>query len=411
MIKSILQLFSSSMLGRLIGLLRFQIILYVFGQNEFSDSIIYFTTFIWLVNNFFVIPNVNSSIIADLDSNEEKNHPIIIINFIRKITKVSLLSGFIALLLLFFVNSNDIFSLDILSIVLIFLTFPLLGVNEIISLYNQYKGKYFLYSFNPVIWNLILIICLVLYWILDIKNFYIYFIFLFFAKLTSLLIQYKFSNLNLFKIYNNKNVIIDKPSINIYYTLSIIIFSGITFFDLTILNLYSAVGALTVYSILLKIPTLLLSLISSSTLPVFFNRIIMNKGSLFKNFINFSGLSFLLFLLLGFTYLFIGEFIFESLFNYSLTKPDNIDIYLALLFMFVSSFAFFLIRLSVEFRFQKSIFIFALIGVILKFSGTYLYIINIRNLILLNILVVSLISISGIFLFITNQSNQKPKKI
>ena len=72
MIKPILELFSSSMLGRLIGLLRFQVILYVFGQNEFSDNIIYFTTFIWLVNNFFVIPNVNSSIIADLDSNEEK---------------------------------------------------------------------------------------------------------------------------------------------------------------------------------------------------------------------------------------------------------------------------------------------------------------------------------------------------
>ena len=78
--------------------------------------------------------------------------------------------------------------------------------------------------------------------------------------------------------------------------------------------------------------------------------------------------------------------------------------------MFVSSFAFFLIRLSVEFRFQKSIFIFALIGVILKFSGTYLYIINIRNLILLNILVVSQISISGVFLLMVNQSNQKTKK-
>ena len=196
MIKPILELFSSSMLGRLIGLLRFQVILYVFGQNEFSDNIIYFTTFIWLVNNFFVIPNVNSSIIADLDSNEEKNHNIIIINFIRRITKVSLSTGLIALLFLFFVNSNDIFSLDILSLVLIFFTFPLLGINEIISLYNQYKGKYFLYSFNPVIWNLILIICLLLYWVFDIQNLYTYFIFLLLAKLTSIIIQYKFSNLN-----------------------------------------------------------------------------------------------------------------------------------------------------------------------------------------------------------------------
>ena len=406
MIKPILELFSSSMLGRLIGLLRFQIILYVFGQNEFSDNIIYFTTFIWLVNNFFVIPNVNSSIIADLDSNEEKNHNIIIINFIRRITKVSLSTGFIALLLLFLVNSNDIYSLDTLSLFLIFLTFPLLGINEILSLYNQYRGKYFLYSFNPVIWNLILIICLLLYWVFDIKNFYTYFIFLLLAKLTSLVIQYKFSNLNLFKTYKNINFKIFKPSTNIYYTLSIIIFSGITFFDLTILNLYSAVGALTVYSIFLKIPTLLLSLISSSTLPVFFNRIIMNEGSLFKNFLNFSALSLLLFLLVGFIYLFFGEFIFESLFNYNLTKSDNLDIYLALLFMFVSSFAFFLIRLSVEFKFQKAIFIYAFVGIIIKTAATYLYTVNIRNLILLSTLVVSLISISGAFLFLFNNKKR-----
>lgn len=406
MIKPILELFSSSMLGRLIGLLRFQVILYVFGQNEFSDNIIYFTTFIWLVNNFFVIPNVNSSIIADLDSNEEKNHNIIIINFIRRITKVSLSTGLIALLFLFFVNSNDIFSLDILSLVLIFFTFPLLGINEIISLYNQYKGKYFLYSFNPVIWNLILIICLLLYWVFDIQNLYTYFIFLLLAKLTSIIIQYKFSNLNLFKIYKNRNFKIFNPSTNIYYTLSIIIFSSITFFDLTVLNLYSAVGALTVYSIFLKIPTLLLSLITSSTLPVFFNRIIMNEGSLFKNFLHFSGLSFLLFLSVGFVYLFLDEFIFNSLFNYIITKSDKIDIYLALLFMFISSFAFFLIRLSVEFKFQKAIFIYAFLGIIIKTAVTYLCAVNIRNLILLSILVVSLISISGSLLFLFNYNKR-----
>lgn len=398
MTKPILELFSSSLLGRLIGLLRFQVILYVFGQNEFSDSIIYFTTFIWLVNNFFVIPNVNSSLIADLTSNDEENHSIIIINLIRKIIIVSLSSGFIALLVVFLViGNNDILSLDVLSLVLIFLTLPLLGVNEIVSLYNQYKGRYFLYSFNPVIWNVILILCLVLYWILDIKNFYIYFLFFFFAKLISLFIQYKFSNLNLHQTYINRNLVNVKPSINIYYTISIIIFSGITFFDLTILGIYSFVGAVTVYSILLKIPTLLMSLISSSALPVFFNRIIMKEGSLFKNLINFLGLSFFLFMLLGFSYLFIGEYIFKYLFNYSLTNFDYLDIYLALIFMFVSSFAFFFIRLSVEFKFQKSIFVISFLGLIIKLVSTYLFTINIRNLIILNILALGLVSISGLY--------------
>lgn len=398
MTKPILELFSSSLLGRLIGLLRFQVILYVFGQNEFSDSIIYFTTFIWLVNNFFVIPNVNSSLIADLTSNDEENHPIIIINLIRKIIIVSLSSGFIALLVVFLViGNNDILSLDVLSLVLIFLTLPLLGVNEIVSLYNQYKGRYFLYSFNPVIWNVILILCLVLYWILDIKNFYIYFLFFFFAKLISLFIQYKFSNLNLHQTYKNRNLVNVKPSINIYYTISIIIFSGITFFDLTILGIYSFVGAVTVYSILLKIPTLLMSLISSSALPVFFNRIIMKEGSLFRNLFNFLGLSFFLFMLLGFSYLFIGEYIFKYLFNYSLTNFDYLDIYLALIFMFVSSFAFFFIRLSVEFKFQKSIFVISFLGLIIKLVSTYLFTINIRNLIILNILALGLVSISGLY--------------
>ena len=90
----------------------------------------------------------------------------------------------------------------------------------------------------------------------------------------------------------------------------------------------------------------------------------MNEGSLFKNFLHFSGLSFLLlFLSVGFVYLFLDEFIFNSLFNYILTKSDNLNIYLALLFMFISSFAFFLIRLSVEFKFQKAIFIYAFLGI------------------------------------------------
>ena len=147
-----------------------------------------------------------------------------------------------------------------------------------------------------------------------------------------------------------------------------------------------------------------MSLISSSALPVFFNRIIMKEGSLFNNFINFSGLSFLLFMLLGFSYLFIGEFIFKYLFNYSLTKFDDLDVYLALFFMFVSSFAFFFIRLSVEFKFQKSIFVISFLGLIIKLVSTYLFTINIRNLLLFNILALSLVSISGLYSIFIKQN-------
>lgn len=409
--RSIIELFSSSFLGRIIGLIRFQVVLFVFGQNILSDSIIYFTAFIWLVNNFFVIPSVNSSLIADLGANDQDQHVMIIQNLVKRISKLAIFIGIMSLIIVVFLNTNKgILNLDIISICLILMTFPLLGINEIFSLYNQYKEKYFLYSFNPAVWNSVLIVGLFFYWHFDLEDLWFYFLFLLIAKILTVTIQFKYSKLKLTWGKGDNEVKKTEKSEgnhNIFYNFAIIIFSGISFFDLNILSIYSVVGAVTVYTIFLKIPSLLQTIVTSSTLPVFFNRIVLKQATLVKSIMQFVGLTLLLFLGIAVVYLIMGKWLFSIFFNYELTEIDIADIYLSLLYMLVSTLSFFLIRLSVEYKYQKIIFVSSVLAVIIKLTATQLYVVDIRNLLLVNIIVFGIIFITGIFLiFKKNKSNE-----
>lgn len=411
MLRPVIELFSSSFLGRIIGLLRFQAILYVFGQNILSDSIIYFTAFIWLVNNFFVIPSVNSSLIADLGANDEEHHITIIQNLVKRVFKLSVLTGVLSLIIVIFLYGNKgIMNLDVISVSIILVIFPLLGINEIFSLYNQYKENYFLYSFNPVVWNSVLIIGLIFYWLFEIENLWFYFLFLLIAKVLTVTVQYKYSKLKLTwgkEDKRGKKTQNTGGNHNIYYNLSIIIFSGISFFDLNILSKYSVVGTVTVYTIFLKIPSLLQTIVASSTLPVFFNRIVLKQSTLVKSIAQFVGLTLLLFLGIAIVYLIMGKWLFSTFFNYELAEIDIRDIYFSLIYMLVSTLSFFFIRLSVEYKYQKIIFASSVLAVIIKLAATKLYVVDIRNLLLVNMIVFGIIFITGIFsIFKKNNSNE-----
>lgn len=393
MLRSILLLFSSSFIGRLFGLLRFQGLLYVFGQSSFSDTIIYFTTFVWLVNNFFITPIVNRSLIADLGRVDEIEYFYVINALIKKVLKAAFISG---LSMLFFLEAYNFFyeslELDIYSKFLIILIFPILGLNEIFSLFNQFKGKYFLYSLNTAIWNVFLLFSLMLYYFLNIKDsFVLYFFFLFLGKVSSLILQFKNThiNLNVFNFLLEKKVVesTKKEHKQYFYNLSIIIFSSITFFDLNLLSTNGLVGVITVYSIILKLPSLLQSLLTSALIPVFFNKLVLEKGKFFKTIFQFSLLCFLCFLTLGLLYVFFGDLIYELLFNYKLLASDNENLILGLLYMFLSLISFFLIRLSVEFKFQKVIFITLLFGLFFKLIYTQIVSVTVYSLLTSNLII------------------------
>tara|TARA_B100001093_G_scaffold488750_1_gene526249 strand:+ start:186 stop:1442 length:1257 start_codon:yes stop_codon:yes gene_type:complete len=411
MLKSIILLFSSSFIGRSLGLLRFLVLVSIFGKGSFTDTIIYFTTFIWLVNNFFVVPIVNRSLIADLGGAHESEYFYVINSLIKKVLKSALITGLTMTLVLEVYNLfHNNLELDIYSKFFILLIFPVLGLNEIFSLFNQFKKKYFLYSINTAIWNTTLIFSLMVYYFLGIKEgFVIYFLFLFLGKVLSLTIQFKNTHLDIgvlnFLLLNNVYKRSKKEKNDYFYQISIILFSSITFFDLNLLGTTNLVGIITVYSIILKLPSLLQSLLTSALIPVFFNKLVLEKGKLLTTFTLFATTCFLAFSLLGVFYALFGESIHNLLFDYQLSVSDNKNLIVGLLYMFFSIVSLFLIRLSVEFKFQKLIFISLLLGLFFKLIYSQIITITINSLLISNLVIFSIVVLSGAF-FIASRNKK-----
>jgi|GEM_PF-1160656 len=401
MLRAITALFSSSMIGRALGLLRFQLLLIAFSQSGFTDSVIYVTTLIWTINNFFVVPTVNRNLIAELASVEKGRHPEIIKAAFFSVFKVSLISAFCTLICLFLLNQWVAgFDYSKWEMLVIFLIIAVLGTNEIFSLYNQFNKKYFLYGINPAIWNGILSIGVLFLWLLDTESILIYLSFLALSIGVSIFIQFRYSGLDFEQIVGAKINNLENRLLNVehkyWYNGTVILFMGTTFFDLNVLKFSNTAGLVTVYSIILKLPELLVSVINGSIQPVFFNAIIKRTKPIVQTFFKF-----FLFSLLGFIFLAIVTFIFNQqlflvLFNFNVGEYSGSS-FLAICMLFISTLSYMLIRLSVEFNYSKSLFFITLIGVILKSVLLIMYHSGITYLISLNILFFLLIFCFGLF--------------
>lgn len=371
MIKAIVSLFSSSMIGRLIGLFRFQLMLYLFSHSKFTDDIIYTTTLIWTINNFFITPIVNKSLISDLNTSPQESHTALLRGTILSVLKMTMFVSTILFLginiIQYYSSIIDYNNYEIVCVILIIIS---LGINEIFSLYNQFSNKYFVYAFNRTIWNIIIMVGLIIIAIANTESLLYYLLFMLISIFISISYQLNYSNINIKNILNLSTKYYKKRNFdinNFWYNGTILIYFGITFIDLNILKNNSVVGIITTYTILLKLPELILSLINGSIQPVFFNSIIKDYHSLIPNMLKYKSIAFLLyFLLFLFTYLF-GDIFFNLMFNFSIYGYELLSYY-AILMMFLNVLSYMYLRLSVEFEYSKSLFYVSFILLLVKLS-------------------------------------------
>ncbi|MFY0683213.1 MAG: hypothetical protein JXR20_01575 [Balneola sp.] len=355
-----------------------------------------------------MIPTINKSLIADLSKSDVEYHSLIV----SRTSKLALKSGFIAgliavsiVLVLQFTGNGIYFSS--LELILIFLIIIALGQNEVFSLYNQYKKKYFLYALNPGVWNTILILGISTMWLVNIQAIYIYLLYMFLAILITIFIQYKKSGVS-FNL-TSKSSMFGKETItaskNYWYNGVIILFMGTTFFDLNIITVFSVAGIVTVYTILLKLPELTLSIINGSVQPVYFNSIMNSLESIKKEFTRFLILSLLAFLGLGlFLYLMKGP-IFEYMFNFNITGYET-TLILMILMVFLASVSYMLARLSEEFMYSKYMFFISLLTVSLKVVLISVFEFELKLIIYSNIATYGSMILVGLYFLLIKKNHQ-----
>ncbi len=370
MIKPIFSLFSSSMIGRVLGLLRFQLMLYLFNQTLFTDNIIYTTTLIWTINNFFIVPIVNKSLISDLNNVSKEEHNVVIRNVLRLIFRAIILTALLAYsisALIIYFNDSILYNNFELLIILIIVTS--LGINEVFSLYNQFNDKYFIYAFNRTIWNVIIIIGLYYIYIINNESITYYLVFMLLSILLSLLIQFYISKFRIKDLMFKEKITIQgvQKRNNIWYSALIIIFLGITFIDLNFLKIHTAIGIITTFTILMKLPDLLLSLINSAIQPVYFNSIIKNYSRLKNNLLVFCLIVIILFIILFIiTYIF-GDNLYLYMFNFIINDYENLS-YWVICMVGLNTLSYMLVRLSVDFTYTKNLLIAACFALCIKLT-------------------------------------------
>ena len=387
MLKAIISLFSSSMIGRIIGLFRFQLMLYLFSQSVFTDDIIYTTTLIWTINNFFITPLVNKSLISDLNITEQNIHISLVKKTIYSVLKIT---GIISIILIVSINFiqhyTDAINYNNIEVLCILIIISLLGLNEVFSLYNQYNNKYFVYAFNRSIWNLVLIFGLIVISIIDIESLLYYLLFMLASIIFSIAFQIKNSNFKLKLLLEyDKSYMIVSNSVdkNLWYNGIILIYLGLTFIDLNLLKNNSSVGVITTFTILLKLPELILSLINGSVLPVFFNSIIKDYNTLLVNMMKYKSIALILYLILFLITFKFGSYLFDFMFNFTLTGFESLAYY-AILMMFFNALSYMYVRLSVDFKYTKALFFISLLSLLTKLCIIY-YDITIEIILLSNI--------------------------
>ncbi|MBO6622611.1 MAG: hypothetical protein JJ892_06780 [Balneola sp.] len=407
MIKSIASLFTSSLLGRIIGFFRFQLLVFIFSQTHFTDKVIYTTTLIWTLNNFFVIPNVNKSLIADLSGTIKENYSSILWDTSMLAFRSGVFAGLISVLIILFLQlSGSPLDFKVYDLVLVFIIVIGLGQNEVFSLYNQFKKRFFLYALNPGVWNTVLIIGILTMWFLGSTELYIYLIFLLIAILSTIYMQYSkvdvpFSRQSVINTMDTS--IVKSPKKDYWYNGVVILFMGTTFLDLNFITIFSVAGIVTVYTILLKIPELMLSIINGSVQPVFFNLIMDKQDYLKKSFNRFLILSSTAFILMG-LFLFAFKYkLYQYLFNFQVAGYES-SLLLVIIMAFFASFSYMIVRLSEEFKYSKKLFFGALAMIIIKLFVIITLDFSLDMIIYTNIATYVCITIIGLYFLFLRKS-------
>ncbi|MBO6587226.1 MAG: hypothetical protein JJ953_14040 [Gracilimonas sp.] len=387
LLKKSLNLGFGSLLGRIVGFFRYQVIIVLIGINSTTDDVIFFYTMLWFSFSFVILPVMSGSLIADL--NEIEDFEKVISNYISEIIIYAITILIISLVIKIGFNPPQLPAYDILLII-IFSLF-LLGFNEAISLYNQYMDRYFLYSINPLIWNTVMIMSTYFLYKINYFNTFGYLLLFSISILFSLVLQFKKSKLYILRILKQINFrkIELKPK---YYQLTIVLFSSSLFIDFNLFKSVNNPGLISTYSLINKIPELLSSIVSGSLLVVIYNDVIKDKIRVEKGFLKLTAINLLVFLGGGLVIYVYHDFIYGTLFNYNMYPHLN-TLSMSFIFYFLFSTLSLIIRLSYVNGLDKVFFFIISPLVLFKIAYFSFNQATIHSILLVNIILYLIISV------------------
>ncbi|WP_103665863.1 MATE family efflux transporter [Gracilimonas amylolytica] len=382
-------------LGRLVGFFRFQLLIFLLGLSTVSDNIIYYYTLVWFLYNFFISPLLSGVVIPELEESNDYN--FIICKHLKELIFYSVIL-FSGLLVIFLIPQLELFELGM--IINLFIILLLMGFNELISLYNQFKNKYFTYSINPLIWNLFSLVYTVILYYLGIISANTYLLCYSVSVLVTLIFQFYTSDLKL-KIIKDKFKTVRYQFHFKYYHIASVIFTSAIFIDFNFLKISAEEGSISFYSVLNKLPELFASFIAGTIIVVLFNNLVKNKIILEKAINIVIVLTLASFSLL---YLIISHDsgqIINYLFNTELRFSASILLAITSYFA-IFTICSFLVRASYFLKIDKSITLLLLLILGIKFYYYTQGAISIVEMINFNLVSYSILLLFSIYKIIKN---------
>ncbi len=312
MIKKITKIFTTSLLGKILGFLRLQLLTVFFGANYLTDAIILITNIYWFWSNNIVDSLFSNTLIPRIAVHSKKKMQIV--EAVRTISAVNILSIFLGILVVFFSKSilhvfapaanAQLYSYGNYLMLLMFPLLFLIPLTEIFTLVNQYNERFFISASNMTIWNSFQIIAIL------IVHFYLKVNLLLYVYAGCTIISYLITaSMQLTAVKYNKHLSFKylfhvsfkhfKSSVlhNFTYFLSTVFLQVNLYVNFAFISTLGA-GAITIYNNIIKVPDVIQSLIMTSLTILFFNEIATEKEKIVTQYKKFTFYIFLITLLL-----------------------------------------------------------------------------------------------------------------
>lgn len=285
MLKKLLKIFSVSTLGKALGFIKVQLLTSFFGANIYTDALIIVINIYWFWSNEIIYSLFSNTLIPNLaKENSQKGQSF---HLIKVLASSNFLSLVFFLLIVTFpkliiypfapLASKDFFAT---AEKLLFFLAPLavlIPLTEIFTLANQFKDRFFISAINMTIWNLFQIISILIsYFFLDISSLiYLYAFLTICAYFITTVLQMRSSNF--MSYFRLKKVFIfsfksfrQNVKNNYSYFISTVLFQINIYINYAFVSKLT-IGSITIFDVILKVPSVFQSLLISSLAVIFFN--------------------------------------------------------------------------------------------------------------------------------------------
>jgi len=369
MLKSVFKLLIGNVFSRIAGFFRFQLLIVLFGYTDLTDSIILAVSLVWFLNNFLLGPLIGRSLVKELAEVTDEKYNLVLRKYISSVVNLGG-TGLLIVLGYYFVYKLD-FRIGItpFELLIILIALCLLGMNEIFSLYNQFRERYLVYSINAGIWNLFLILGVVAIFSLNlILSPSIYLGVFVLGIIATLLIQMQAGGLKFDLFYALKLAWPKwRKTTHNQYSVIFALYSVFLIVDLFYLKKESSSGDVAFYSALTRIPELTSSVLIGTLVPVVVNNLFLKKANAWK-WVGYLVLFILLsYFVIHLSFSYNNMWLFTKLFG--LTKvPSRLEMLWPFIWFACSSIMFLNIRLSVLIKNETKLLIIFITTLVLKIS-------------------------------------------